>query len=726
MASFTQGGGLRFLREQHRFLCLSEQTMSEITPEFTNRELSWLEFNQRVLDEACDPSVPLLEQLRFLAITASNLDEFFMVRVGSLLTSIRAGETAPDPSGMSPLEQINAISIRTQKMVADQHQVYLRQMEPHLAEAGIRRRRPSELNDRQVDFVDTVFQEQIQAVLTPIAVHDPARFPLLFGRTVNVAVQLKGKTEAEPFRFAVIPFGRFDLRYITLPSAGGYEFILTEDAITLMAGRFFPGEEVVATVPFRVTRNADLTVSDEDGADLLAEMEDVLDYRKDSFCTRVEISDQVTRPILEFLKALLRVGERDIYVVPGPVGLSDLMQLSNVSGFDQHLYPAWSPCDSPKIDPSESIFDTMKSQDVMLFHPYESFEPVLRLLAEAAEDRDVVAIKQTLYRTSRNSPIVKSLMRAAENGKNVTVIVELKARFDEARNIEWARQLEYSGVQVIYGVRGLKTHAKACIVVRREPQGFQRYCHFGTGNYNEITSRFYTDLSLLTCNRDLGNDAISWFNAVTGSSQIQQFSQIESAPIGLREKLLEMINVEKERARNGDKGHIILKLNSLADPVMISSLYEASQAGVEIELSIRGVCCLKPGVPGMSENIRVTSIIDRFLEHTRVMYFHHGGDERVFISSADWMPRNLDRRVELLVPVLDDNCKRKAINILKTCLRDNMKARTLTPDGSFEQPTGSPVKPYRSQLEFQRRSREAAENAFERNRTTFVPVEPNS
>ena len=699
--------------------------MSDTETLLTNRELSWLEFNQRVLDEAYDPSVPLLEQLRFLAITAANLDEFFMVRVGSLLTAIRAGEMTNDSSGMSPLEQINAISFRTQKMVADQYRVYLEQLEPKLAEAGIRRRRITELNDRQIDFVDTVFQEQIQAILTPIAVHDPSRFPLLFGRTVNVVVQLKSQTETDAWRFAVIPFGRYDLRYITLPSTGGYEFILTEDAISLMVQRFFPGEEILATVPFRVTRNADVTVSDEDGADLLAEMEDVLDDRKDSFCTRLEITNNVTRPILEFLKSLLRVGERDVFLVPGPVGLSELMQLSQVSGFDLHLFPGWTPCLSPKVDPAESIFDTMKSHDVLLHHPYESFEPVLRLLSEAADDRDVVAIKQTLYRTSRNSPIVKSLVRAAENGKNVTVIVELKARFDEARNIEWARQLEHSGVQVIYGVRGLKTHAKACIVVRREPQGFQRYCHFGTGNYNEITSRFYTDISLLTCNRELGNDAISWFNAVTGSSQIQQFSQIESAPIGLREKLLEMIQVEAARAKNGDRGHIMCKLNSLADPVMINAFYEASKAGVEIELNIRGVCCLKPGVPGLSDNIQVTSVIDRFLEHSRIMYFHHGGDERVFISSADWMPRNLDRRIELLIPILDDTCKRRAINILKTCLRDNMKARTLTPDGSFNPPTGSTTRPFRSQLEFQRRAREAAENAFERNRTTFVPIEPN-
>ena len=723
--------------------------MSSLSDVFTNRELSWLEFNQRVLDEVCDTSVPLLERLRFLAITASNLDEFFMVRVGSLLMSIRSGETAFDCSGMSPLEQLNAISLRAQKMAAEQYRVFLDQMEPALAEAGIRRRHAGQLNDRQMEFLESVFHEQLQAVLTPVAVHDPSRFPLLFGRTVNVAVQLRGHSETEPFRFAVIPFGRFDLRCITLPGSGsGYEFMLTEDVIEMMAGRFFPGMEVIATVPFRVTRNADVSVNDDDGADLLAEMEDVLEDRKDSFCTRLEISDKVTRPLLEFLKVLLRVGERDIYPAPGPVGLSDLMQLTNLSGFDRLLYTSWTPCPSPRVDPSESIFDTMKSQDVLLFHPYESFEPVMRLLSEAADDRDVVAIKQTLYRTSRNSPIVKSLMRAAENGKNVTVIVELKARFDEARNIEWARQLEYSGVQVIYGVRGLKTHAKACIVVRREPQGFQRYCHFGTGNYNEITSRFYTDISLLTCHRDLGNDAIAWFNAVTGSSQIQQFSQIESAPIGLREKLLQMIRVEAERARNGDKGHIMVKLNSLADPIMIEALCEASQAGVEIDLNIRGICCLRPGVPGRSENIRIVSIIDRFLEHARILYFHHGGDERVFISSADWMPRNLDRRVELLIPVLDETCKRRTIQILRTCLRDNVKGRILTPDGSYQPPTGAEsekikatrgrgkrkpadatqidpaLRSGRCQQEFQRRAREAAESAFERNRTTFVPIEP--
>jgi polyphosphate kinase len=700
--------------------------MTDSEPRMINRELSWLEFNQRVLDEASDPSVPLLEKLRFLAISASNLDEFFMVRVGSVLTSIRDGETEADASGLTPLELLSAIGARTRQMVAEQQRIYLEELEPHLAEINIRRRRADALNDRQLAYVETVFQEELQAVLTPIAVHDPRRFPLLFGRTVNLVVQLQDAKGPDPFKFAVISFGRYDLRSCALPGPpNSYEFVLTEDIVAMFVSRFFPGEAVVGTAPFRVVRNADLTVSETDGSDLLAEMEDVLDDRKESFCTRVEVSNSATRPMLEFLKSLLQVGERDMYVVPGPVGLHELMQISQISGFDQYLYPAWTPAPSAQVDAAESIFDTMKQQDVLLLHPYESFDPVLRLLSEAADDRDVVAIKQTLYRTSRNSPVVRSLMKAAENGKNVTVIVELKARFDEARNIEWARQLEYSGVQVIYGVRGLKTHAKALIVVRRESHGYQRYCHFGTGNYNELTSRVYSDLSLLTCHPDLCNDAIAWFNAVTGYSQIQQFSQLESAPIGLREKLLEMIQIETGRARNGDKGHIIAKLNSLVDPAMIEALYAASQAGVEVELNIRGICCLRPGVPGLSENITVTSIIDRFLEHARILYFFHGGDERVFLTSADWMPRNLDRRVELLVPILDSACKRRAIQILRTCMKDNTKARRLTSSGRYEVPSRKPSRPSRSQLEFQRRAREAAESMTERTRTTLIPIEPN-
>ena len=697
-----------------------------IDPElFVNRELSWLEFNQRVLDEAADSTVPLLERVRFLAITAANLDEFFMVRMGSLRTAIRRGDTGVDPSGMTASDQLDAAAKRIQQMMNVQYRVYLEQLEPALAQIGIKRRHVTELSETQSEFVEQMFDEQISAVLTPIAIHDPDNFPLLIGRTTNVAVQLSPLAEGEDYRYAVIPFGRSDLRFISLPADSNKEFILGEDVIALLAQRFFPGEEIVSTVPFRITRNADLSVREEDGTDLLAEMEDVLDERKDSFCVRLEISDLVTAPMLVFLKQLFKLRNRDIYVVPGPSGLGDLMRISDFAGFESHTYPQWHACAVPGIDPGQSIFEAIKNGDQLLYHPYESFEPVVRFIKEAASDPDVVAIKQTLYRTSRNSPIVEALKTAAENGKNVTVIVELKARFDEARNIEWAKQLELAGVQVIYGVRGLKTHAKACVVVRREPQGFQRYCHFGTGNYNEATAGIYTDISYLTCSEELGNDMVSWFNATTGYSQLQQFDQLDSAPIGLREKLIELINFEAQRCRNHADGAITAKFNSLVDPEIIRALYAASQAGVKIRLNIRGICCLKPGVPGLSENIEVVSIIDRFLEHARLFHFRHGGDDQVLISSADMMPRNLDRRIELLVPILDDECRRKAINILKICMKDSTRARSIRADGGYNPPRSAAGIGIRSQLEFQRMAKEAEKNANEAMRRMFVPLEPN-
>ena len=376
------------------------------------------------------------------------------------------------------------------------------------------------------------------------------------------------------------------------------------------------------------------------------------------------------------------------------------------------------------MEPGASVFDVIRAGDVLLVHPYESFDPVVRLVNEAADDPDVLAIKQTLYRTSRSSPVVEGLMRAAENGKNVTAVVELKARFDEARNIKWARQMEYAGIHVIYGVRGLKTHAKACIVVRREPQGYVRYVHFGTGNYNEITAGLYTDLSYMTCDEDLGSDVVAWFNAVTGFSQLQELRRLVSAPVGLREKLQEMISLEAERARQGGDARIVAKCNSLADPAIIQSLYEASQAGVDIQLNVRGICCLKPQVPGLSDRIRVTSIIDRFLEHSRIYYFYHGGDRLVFISSADLMPRNLDRRVELLIPVLDDDCRQRLIQMLELCLEDNVKARRILPDGSDELvPTTSPT--VRSQEESQRQAMETAASAVKRKHMMFTPQAPH-
>lgn len=692
---------------------------------YINRELSWLEFNQRVLDEADNPAVPLLERLRFLAITASNLDEFFMVRVGSLRSAIRQNEPGVDPSGLSASEQLEAVSTRLHKMVESQYDIYLNRIEPALKKLGIRRRHVTELSQAQSEFVEQLFDEQISATLTPIAVHDPERFPLLMGRTTNVAVQLYPAEEGGDYRYAVIPFGRSDLRFINLPPEGAKEeFILGEDVISLLVQRFFPGEEIASTVPFRITRSADQSVREEDGTDLLAEMEDVLEERKDSFCVRLELSDQVTTPMLAFLKKLLRLRSRDVHVLPGPIGLGDMMRVANVSGFEEHAYRQWTPCHAPGFTPGESIFDAIRERDRLLHHPYETFDPVVRLVTEAAIDPDVVAIKQTLYRTSRNSPIVKALKEAASNGKNVTVIVELKARFDEARNIEWARQMELAGVQVIYGVRGLKTHAKACVVVRREPQGFVRYCHFGTGNYNESTAGLYTDVSYMTCSEELGNDVIAWFNATTGYSQLQQFQHLASAPIGLREKILELIRFETDRCKDRSEGRITAKFNSLVDPEIIHALYEASQAGVKIRLNVRGICCLKPGVPGLSDNIKVLSIVGRFLEHTRLFHFRHGGEDVVLLSSADMMPRNLDRRIELLVPILDPDCKRTAIDILQTCMKDTASARVIKSDGTYSAP-GDPVDGFRSQQIFQQRATEAADHDQQAQRRMFVPLEPS-
>lgn len=699
--------------------------MTVDSEKFLNRELSWLEFNQRVLDEAADKNVPLLERLRFLAITASNLDEFFMVRVGSLRTAIRRGETGVDPSGMTANEQLAAVTKRIQDMVEEQYRIYLDQLEPALKAIGIRRRHVTELSQSQSDFVEQMFDEQISATLSPIAIHDPERFPLLMGRTINVAVQLYPLEEGADYRYAVIPLGRSDLRFISLPSDGEKEFVLGEDVIALLVQKFFPGEEIASTVPFRVTRSADQSVREEDGTDLLAEMEDVLEERKDSFCVRLELSDHVTTPMLLFLKRLLKINNRDVHVLPGPAGLGDMMRVADVGGYENHMYSRWTPCAPPGIETGQSIFDAIQEGDKLLHHPYESFAPVVKLIEEASVDPDVVAIKQTLYRTSRNSPIVNALMTAAENGKNVTVIVELKARFDEARNIQWAREMELAGVQVIYGVKGLKTHAKACVVVRREPQGFVRYCHFGTGNYNEATAGIYTDISYLTCNEELGTDVISWFNATTGYSQLQQFEHLASAPIGLREKLLELIDFEIQRCKTKSNGAITAKFNSLVDPQIIKALYKASQAGVKIKLNVRGICCLKPGVPGLSENITVVSIVGRFLEHARIFHFLHGGDDVVLMSSADMMPRNLDRRIELLVPVLDADCKRKAIKILATAMKDTANARVLQADGGFKPPEARGEQGFRSQQTFQERALEAQENAREAQRRMFVPLEPN-
>jgi polyphosphate kinase len=502
------------------------------------------------------------------------------------------------------------------------------------------------------------------------------------------------------------------------------QYILLEEVVRGFVERFFPGNTVAECTAFRITRNADLRVTEDLAGDLLAQMREVLEERKESDCVRIEVSQGVSKTMMAFFTSALGLEEDMVYEVTGPVGLTAFAKLASMPGHDKLRWEPWPPKVEPELQ-SESIFDLLARKDLLLFHPYESFDPVLRLVEQAADDPDVLAVKQILYRTSDNSPVVAALVRAAERGKHVTAIIELKARFDEARNIQWARALERSGVHVIYGVKGLKTHAKACLVVRREAAGIRRYVHFGTGNYNEVTARMYSDVSYMTSREDYASDASVFFNVVTGYSAPVNYKKLDAAPLTLRTRLLELIEGETQRAQQGQKGRILAKLNSVTDSDIIKALYAASQAGVEIQLNVRGICCLRPGVPGLSENISVISIVDRFLEHCRIFCFHRGGDPLVLMSSADWMPRNLDRRIELLVAVEDPACRDRLIRILETCMQDNVKGRKLMSDGSYER-----IKPrsrkdiIRSQKVFYRAAQDSAAQDENMRQKVFEPVLP--
>ncbi len=651
---------------------------------YINRELSWLEFNQRVLDEARDHAVPPLERLKFLAIASSNLDEFFMVRVGGLQMLADQDPSKRDLAGMTAWQQLAAIARRTHRMVDDQYACFLEDLEPELGRHDITRLVPDQLDDAQRGVVEQLFEQSVFPVMTPMLLSPQNPFPLLVNQRLVLCVELGGSAGARKQPFAVIPLGQRINRIVELPSARGYRYMLLGDVVRMHLARFFPDTEVRDTALFRITRNADLRVQEDSASDLLSGMQQVLNARKQSACVRLEIDQDAGERIRTFLENALAVEPENIYAVPGPLDMSAFMSLSGLAGFDHLRYEAWPPRPSPMINADESIFAQVARRDILLYQPYESYDPVVRFVEEAAADPDVLTIKQILYRTSRQSPIVDALRRAARNGKQVTVLVELKARFDEARNIHWAKRLEQASVQVIYGVKGLKTHAKCCLVLRREPDGVRRYAHFGTGNYNEMTSRLYSDASFMTCDSALTQDAASFFNAISGLSQPQEFQKLEAAPIGLRERLVDSIERETRRARKGLPARIMAQLNSLVDGKVINALYRASRAGVDIDLNVRGICCLRPGVPGMSENIRVVSILDRFLEHSRILYLHDGGNERVFISSADWMPRNLLRRVELLVPIEDAPSKQRLKAILESFVRDNVKGRLLRSDGLYD------------------------------------------
>ncbi len=697
---------------------------------FINRELSWLDFNHRVLEEARDASVPLLERLKFLAITASNLDEFFMVRVGGLHWLKRQGRTPRDPSGMTPTRQLDQIGRYARKMILDQYACFLDELEPALHEARIRRVPMNGLDAEQLKYVERTFDELIYPVVTPVAVDPGEPFPVLQALSLHLAVALPpaardAKGRGAERRMAIVTVPQNLARFMTVPCKDGHEFVLLEDVLEAFMGRLFPGELIEETAVFRITRNADMQVREDEAPDLLSGMEDILEQRRTSSCVRLEIAKGASSQMHAYLQKALGVEGTMLVRVPGPLDLSAYMGLATMSGFDEYKSEEWPPQLMPDLAPPESMFDVLTNRDVLLYHPFDSFEPVVRLIEEAADDPGVLAIKQILYRTSADSPIVAALARAAQKRKQVTVIVELKARFDEARNIEWARALESSGVQVIYGIRGLKTHAKVCIIIRREPSGIRRYIHFGTGNYNERTARLYTDVSFMTSDEDYGADAATFFNTITGYGQATDFRKIDMAPTELRARLLECIDGEIARCAEGQKGHIMAKFNSLVDPELIEALYRASQAGVKVELNVRGICCLRPGVRGLSENISVVSIVDRFLEHSRILYFRHGGDPLYFISSADLMTRNLDRRIELLVPVEDADARARLHHIVKTCLKDNVKGRELREDRVYHRrkPPGR-AKAIRSQEVFYQEARAAVKEMETDRRKVFKPHRP--
>ena len=649
---------------------------------FFNRELSWLEFNTRVLEEAQDLKNPLFERLKFLAITASNLDEFFMVRVASLNDQIIAGYSKKDSAGMLPKEQLDKITLRVHELVSEKYNTYLRSLIPALKKEDIYFKRPKNLTDEQRIFVEKYFFNQIYPVLTPMVVDKSRPFPLILNKSLNIAILLRGNEDVEPV-FATVQVPSVLDRFILLPCENDKkEFILLEDIIKIHMDMLFIGHEILDMACYRITRNADLSI-DEDGAeDLLEEIEQSIKKRKWGNAVRLEYEKNTSQEIIDYILEESEAFEGGMYRISGPLDLTFLMKFYNLKGYQNLKFENQIPLPSITVQ-NNNIFEAISERDIMLHHPFESFDTVVDFVRQAAEDDNVLAIKQTLYRVSGNSPIISALAKAAENGKQVTVLVELKARFDEENNIIWAKQLEKAGCHVIYGLVGLKTHCKLLLVVRREEDKIKRYVHMGTGNYNDVTAKFYTDTAIMTCNPYIGADASAVFNMLSGFSQIQRLEKLDIAPVGLRKKIENLIKNEIRNAKEGFGGQIIFKMNSLVDESMIRLLYEASEAGVNIKLIIRGICCLVPEYPQVSENIEVRSIVGKLLEHSRIFYFYNAGQEKIFMSSADLMPRNLDRRVELLFPVEDECNKARVKNIINLYLSDTDKTRILHSTGAY-------------------------------------------
>ena len=677
---------------------------------YINRELSWLEFNDRVLREGLNEELPLLERLKFLAIVSSNLDEFFMIRVAGLMQAREAGVRRRDVAGLTPAQQLEAICLRTHRMMAEQAAGIRRAVE-QLAGHGIHVLEAKDWTEDQQKWLKSFFAKQVLPVLTPLAVEQLDPCPVLPGLQLHVGLVLKAKKWGEEREaIAVLPVPTVFPRFVTVPAESELYFTRLEDVIAANAGEVFPGHEVLAAAVFRITRDADVAIQDDDASDLLHNVEQAVLERRRRAAVRLAISAGADRRLKKWLTEWLAVRPDDVYEIDGMLDATALWEIARLPGYESLKSPDWPPQPPADLVESEDLWETLQGRDVLLFHPYESFEPVVQLVQQAAEDPQVLAIKQTLYRTSGDSPIVRALERAAENGKEVTALVELKARFDEARNVGWARRLEDAGCHVVYGIAGYKTHAKALLIVRREPPIIRRYVHLSTGNYNDRTARMYSDIGMMTTDRDIVADVAAFFNLLTGYSEAVGWSKLTVEPSSLKQRFIDLIDREARVSSADRPGLIMAKVNSLQDRDICEALYRASQGGVKVMLNIRGICCLRPGVAGVSENIEVRSIIDRYLEHARVFYFRNGGHEEVYMSSADWMRRNLEKRLEIIFPVADAACRRRLIGILKTYFADNVKARVLRADGSYE-PVAKKGPKVRAQEKFFREAVEAVRAA---------------
>ncbi len=651
---------------------------------YINREISSLEFNKRVLEEAYDLSNPLLDRARFVSIVSSNLDEFTSVRVAGVWDQVEAGLEETDESGSTPRQLMHQLCTLMHELMADMYNCFNRSLRPALKRENLVLAKFKKITQRQRDFIESLFLKTIYPVLTPMVVDKSRPFPLLANRSLNIGLLLEDERQDSEIVFATVQVPAVLDRLVELPGEDDKRiFVLLEDIIKAHMEQLFTGHKIITMGCYRIIRNAGLGVDEEGAEDLLEAIQQSLKMRKWGEVIRLELEHGMDDRLVEFLAEELEVPENAVYQIKGPIDLTFLNRLSNLSGYEHLRYPVLRPQIPEAFNKKEDYFQVIADNELLLHHPYESFDPVVNLVTQAAGDPETLAIKQILYRVSGNSPIVAALAQAAENGKQVTVLVEIKARFDEEQNINWAKQLEKAGCHVIYGLMGLKTHGKILLIVRREETGIKRYLHLSTGNYNDVTARIYEDVGFFTCDPYMGADASALFNMLSGLSNLGTLYKMYVAPSGLRARFMAEIQKEAKNARAGKKAHIIAKMNSLIDSEIIDNLYKASQAGVKTDLIVRGICCLRPGIKGVSENINVRSIVGRFLEHSRIYYFYNDGEENVYLSSADWMPRNLDRRVEVMFPIEEESLRDRVMNILDAYLRDTIKVRLLQADGTY-------------------------------------------